>query len=131
MSGGLAKAGLIIIGFGLVAGCEPVPGGGAPGKGGGGAVVVDQGGQKISVDLATLGVNCPDGALSPADCAKTTQRAKVTRVGTAFGGTEDERAAARLAIGKACEARGQAPGRFTLTDGNYQSGIWVFDDACS
>ena len=118
-----------------LSGCETPagdPGGTGSGTGGGstGPVVVDQGGDKISVALGEIGVNCPAGASSAADCAGTSLRAKVTRDGTPFAGTEDERAAARVALGPACEARGMAPGRFGLTDGNFQGGIWVFDDAC-
>lgn len=121
-----------------LAACEPVgPGGGSgggdTGAGGGaagGPVVIESGAERFVVALGQIGVNCPDGAVSAADCAGTKLRAKVTRQGAAFAGTEDERASVRVAIGKACEARGQSSGRFTLTDGNYQSGIWVFDDAC-
>lgn len=111
-----------------LASCTEVP---APSGGSTEApVTVELEGASYSVALGDVRTSCSDPALAELECAEVAVRAKVTRAGAAFAGTEDERAAARQVIGKACEARAMKSGRFTPTDGVFQGGMWVFDEAC-
>lgn len=96
-----------------------------------GPVRIELDGTAYDVALGQLRSGCSDPALAELECEETSMRSKVTREGAAFAGTEDERAAARLVTGRACEAAGLEPGRFGPADGNFQDGIWVFDDACA
>ena len=89
-----------------------------------------QSSQKLSVALAQVGTNCPAGATDAGQCAGRAWKASVSSSGAAFVGSEDERAAARLAIAEACAGKGLRGGKFTLTDGAFKGGNWVFDDAC-
>ena len=104
-----------------------------PSTGGGSSeapVSVELGGATYQVALGQVRSSCSDPSLAELDCAEVMTRAKVTRPATPMIGSEDERAAVRQVIGTACEARGMSAGRFSPTAGVYQSGVWVFDDAC-